>query len=94
MPAASAGFLIVADICVIDDVHPPIVFGLAVDDAAAFNGNVLQILTQQQRVCGEIGFRFGSKKRGADFQIKLHVAAQVQSSGSVIARWQVNFSAS
>ena len=83
-------FLIVADVAVVDHVHAPVVLGLPVDGPATLNGDVLEVLADQQPVRVKGRVLLGSEENGARGDIESDMAAKVEGSGGVVARRQIH----
>src|ERR1019366_3815323 len=74
----------------------PKVFSLAINGAAPFYRYIFKVFAEQQRflrlylLIGKAAAVFRGVERGAGFQIKVHVAAQVNRSRGVITRRKID----
>lgn len=68
----------------------PLILGLAVHHAVAFQGNLLEILAMEQGTPVEVRRIFTGIERGAGFQVNPHMAAQVDGTGGVSAGREVD----
>ena len=84
--------LVAANVVVVEVVGPPLVGGLTVKRAPAFEGDVMQVLTEEQgRFRGiELAAIERSKEGCAGLQIQAHSRSEAKLSGGVLTGWYIH----
>ena len=83
-------FLIVADVPVIDNIHAPVVFRLAVNGSTAFNADVDEVFAEKQPIGVERCVLLCAEQRGSGLDPEPDVTAEVNRAAGVVARRQVD----